>query len=70
MDGVGDWRDRHVLTDDLQEAFTGAIPAQVLSLRIQRSCPLTEPLKCLELLRLNYKVFYGETEVDLGVRSN
>jgi hypothetical protein len=56
MDGTGDWRDRHVLTDDLREAFDGAIPPQFLSLRIQRTCSLTEPLRCLELLKLHYKV--------------
>lgn len=56
MNGLGDWRDRHVLTDDLQEAFAGTIPADRLAVRIQRTCSLTQPLQCLDLLKLHVKV--------------
>jgi hypothetical protein len=56
MNSPGEWRDRHILTDDLQEAFSADIPSALLSIRIQRSCSLTAPLKCLETLRVNYKV--------------
>jgi Gamma tubulin complex component N-terminal len=56
MNGRGDWRDRHVLTDDLQEAFVGTIPADRLAVRIQRTCSLTLPLKCLDFLKLHVKV--------------
>jgi hypothetical protein len=52
-----EWRDRHVLTGDLQEAFTGVIPSTVLSVRIQRSCALTGQMKCLDALKIGYKVF-------------
>jgi len=56
MNAPGDWRDRHILTDDLQEAFAESIPRVLLSVRIQRSCSLTQPLKCLDLLKFNLKV--------------
>jgi hypothetical protein len=56
MDFATEWRDRHVLTNDLQEAFSTIIPNTLLSIRIQRSCSLTAPLKCLEALKINYKV--------------
>ena len=56
MNQVGEWRDRHVLTDDLQEAFSGIIPANLLSIRIALNCVLTTPLKCLEGLKVNYRV--------------
>lgn len=56
MNSCGEWRDRHVLTNDLQEAFSTVIPQNLLSVRIQRACSLTEPLKCLENLKVHYKV--------------
>lgn len=56
MNAPGEWRDRHILTDDIQEAFSDDIPSSLLSVRIQRSCALTLPLKCLENLKINYKV--------------
>jgi hypothetical protein len=59
MNAPGEWRDRHILTDDLQESLSSKIPSTLLSIRIQRSCALTMPLKCLETLKINYKVFFG-----------
>ena len=59
MDLGIEWRDRHVLTNDLQEAFP-TIPENVLSIRIQRSCALTNQLKCLEALKIRYKVVQSE----------
>src|SRR5437762_560526 len=56
MNAPGEWRDRHILTDDLQEAFSSTIPSALLSVRIHRSCALTTPLKCLEALKIYYKV--------------
>lgn len=56
MNAPSEWRDRHVLTDSLQEAFSDEIPSTLLSIQIQRSCSLTLPLKCLENLKINYKV--------------
>ena len=56
MNGPGEWRDLHILTDDLQEAFSPTIPSALLPVRIHRSCALTAPLKCLEALKIHYKV--------------
>ena len=56
MDQPLERRDRHVLTDDLQEAFVGVIPPALLSVRIPRSCALNAPMKCLEALKIGYKV--------------
>ena len=56
MDQFDDWRDRHVLTDDFREAFEGDIDGPLLSIRVLRTCPLTTPLKCLDLLKISYKV--------------
>jgi len=57
MNSPQEWRDRHILTDDLLESFS-SIGAQApsVSVKITRACALTEPLKCLEQLRVNYKV--------------
>ena len=56
MNSTGEWRDKHILTDDLQESFSSDIRSTLLAVRIQRSCALTLPLKCLETLKINYKV--------------
>ena len=56
MNQPGDWRDRHVLTDDFRESLMGMVEPASISLRVQRSCSLASPLKCLELLKPNYKV--------------
>jgi hypothetical protein len=56
MDQPIEWRDRHVLTDDLQEAFTGVIPSTILAVRIPRSCALTAQMNCLDALKIGYKV--------------
>jgi len=56
MNSPGDWRDRHILTDDLQEAFAERIPRALISVRIQRSCSLMQPLRCLDLLKPTLKV--------------
>ena len=66
MNAPGDWRDRHILTDDLQEAFAESIPRGLLSVRIQRSCSLTQPLKCLDLLKFNLKVPSSVVHVLIG----
>lgn len=59
MNGAGDWRDQHILTDYLQEAFAEKISPEFLSVRIQRSCSLTQPLRCIDLLKVNLKVFHA-----------
>src|SRR5579871_1227426 len=66
MDQFDEWRDRHVLTDDLREAFERDIKSPSLSVRIQRTCSLTAPLKCLELLRINYKVTWPISDIVQG----
>lgn len=59
-----EWRDRHVLTDDLQESFSEEVnPSSLLSVRIQRSCALTAPLKCLESLKIHYKVSWPTSDI-------
>jgi hypothetical protein len=56
MNQLNDWRDRHVLTNDLQEAFIRVLPNHLLSVRISRSCALNAQLNCLDSLKIGYKV--------------
>ena len=56
MDRCDEWRDRHILTDDLHEAFSETIPDNVCSVHVERTFPLTLPLKCLEAVKISYKV--------------
>src|SRR5271154_6118532 len=63
MNSSTDWRDRHILTHDLQEAFVDVIPDNLLSIRISRSCSLMDPLKCLEGLKVTCKVTWPMSDV-------
>jgi hypothetical protein len=63
MNSSTDWRDRHILTHDLQEAFVEVIPSEILSIRISRSCSLMDPLKCLEGLKVTCKVTWPMSDV-------
>ena len=63
MNSSTDWRDRHILTYDLQEAFSNVIPDNVLSCRISRSCSLTDPLKCLDGLKVICKITWPMSEI-------
>src|SRR5271155_4475207 len=63
MNSSTDWRDRHILTHDLQKAFVDVIPDNLLSIRISRSCSLMDPLKCLEGLKVTCKVTWPMSDV-------
>ena len=63
MNSSKDWRDRHILTHDLQEVFADVVPSEVLSIRISRSCSLTDPLKCLDGLKVSCKITWPMSDI-------
>jgi len=63
MNSTTDWRDRHILTHDLQDAFVACIPEDILSLRISRACSLTDSLKCLEGLKVTCKIAWPMSQI-------